>query len=141
MSLYGESFEEHLAEHVAFQRCLPRYWQAREKVRTMTPEERLLRKAEAMQALADQLRTQAAEIAQFGNDEDYPVGVVLRWERTMQRLPDPEHTYTYVALKADDGLWYLTGRTRTGMRFDALVNDFLRHADGDVDQATGWEAI
>lgn len=40
-----------------------------------------------------------------------PVGSILRWERRFSSNPEA-HAYTYVALRATDDQWYVTGRSK-----------------------------
>lgn len=86
-------------------------------------------------------------IKKLGNDE-YPFGAVLTWTRRFGE--DSEFTqskeYTYAALKAGDGRWYVTGSgmSRTsGWKWHELV-EWMFTGDNTIENlmvVTAWKPV
>jgi len=85
---------------------------------------------------------------QIGYNDNHEFGTVLKFDRRLGR--DTEHSqsksYTFVALKAGDGNWYLTGQQQHragGWKWSALV-EWMLTGDNTVENlqiATAWDNI
>jgi hypothetical protein len=76
-----------------------------------------------IEVMLTQFRDMAARIERFGGEPE--IGTVIKFEHTFRRsslvLAD-EMTYTYVAFRADNGLWYTTGKPKYGpIAWDELL--------------------
>jgi hypothetical protein len=101
-----------------------------------------LRVLERRQALLDAEILKEIErqerMARFGKDSDYPDETVLTWN---QRYEKNGQLYTFVALKVA-GRWYTTSTfQRQSWSWEALVEEYLAKAEGDVYIVSEWKAI
>jgi len=82
--------------------------------------------------------TQMAKLERFPDEP--AIGTVIRFEKT---FPGSDITYMYVAFRAPNGLWYVTGTkalARTdGVTYERLVEFMADHVVGDVEVVKEWE--
>ena len=92
---------------------------------------------QAMKALEALAKLQEMQ-EQFGDNDDYPDGTVLRWDQTYQKN---NRKYSFVAIKCA-GFWYTSGIFQNHrMTFDELIEKHLQHNVDGVFYCTEWTAI
>lgn len=84
----------------------------------------------------------------FKTNDEYEFGTVLRWTRKLGK--DTEHTkateYRYVAIKAADGKWYVSGQHQvrsSGWKLDDLI-EWMLTGETTIENlqiATAWNNI
>lgn len=87
----------------------------------------------------DRLEDQLIRLDTFGSEEDYDDGTVITFGK---QFGAAGKVYSYAAIKAGNGIWYLTGSGRypNNLSWDDLVV-FLSEGVGDVWIATEWEEL
>ena len=97
--------------------------------------------AEIYRRRAEEMELKAAQIEAFGDDSEYAVGSVIAWLRSF----GGPINYNYVAIKADNGYWYVSGYQNTRMTWENLVEEHLIKAEDETGDpvwfATKWESL
>lgn len=87
---------------------------------------------------ARELEEAARQYSRFG--DEFEIGTVLKFKHQFTGYSSTGRVYDYVAMRADNGYWYLTCNGTSRMDWVQMVH-FIGDQDCWVVKATGWKAV